>query len=259
MKVINVFCDASIDIDRKIACGGCFITLQEVYPIGTKTNGYYTIQEFNLNEVRDYYSKMYIQHNATNNSAEILAIWAGIVEIIKLRKDYPNAIYRLFADSKISLYGLRDWMKNWIRRCDNGVLVSTSGTPVANQQYFIDIYNMIIDFGIKVELYHQRGHAGESVSVATSRSHFIKANKVPPEALGLTIEEINRCNHIIDNSTRDSLKDYILNGIIRPDTELEGVRPLVFYPRVNMLDTYIQNINKTSIISRHDFKNGYNQ
>ena len=263
MKIVNLFCDASIDINNKIACGGCYVTLQELNRTSTYTNGLSVIGMYNLDEVNEYCSKMYIQHDATNNSAEILAIWSGITEILRIRNDYPYAVFRLFSDSKISLYGLRDWMKNWINRYDpnKGTLISTSGTEVANQQYFIDIYNMIIAFDIKVEFYHQRGHVGESggVNEAASRAHFIRANKVPPEALGLSIKEINRCNHTIDNNTRSALRAYVSNGTFLPNTELEGVRPFTHYPIYDKLDTYIHNINKVSVYSRHDFRNGYNQ
>lgn len=263
MKIVNLFCDASIDTRVNIACGGCFITLQELNPIGSVTNGNFTSTVFDMDNAKDFYSKMYIQHNATNNSAEILAIWTAITEILKIREMYPNAVYRIFADSKISLYGLRDWIKRWIAQYDpeEGILRTSSGDPVANQQYFIDIYDMIIDFNIHVELYHQRGHVGESGKVKTeaSRVHFIKANKVTPEMLGLSMNYLNRGNHIIDNLTRDSLRDYIDRGILRPDTELELINPFIMYPRADKLDVYINNINKTSVSSRHNFRNGYSQ
>lgn len=263
MKIINVFCDASIDTNKHIACGGCYITIQEIVPEVSIINGYRRDTVSSIS-IKDYCSKMYIQHNATNNSAEILAIWTGIQEIIRIREMYPNAIYRVFSDSKISLYGLRDWMKNWINRYDpeKGVLISSSGEEVANQQYFIEIYNLIIELGLKVEFYHQRGHVGESggVSLIMARTQFIKANKVPPVALGLSIEELVRCNHMIDNNTRVALKHYInSNGVLLDNTYEELIHPLRFYPIYERLDDYIHNINKTSVVSRHDFKGGYNQ
>lgn len=245
--IINIFCDASIDIDKKIACGGCYIVLQ-----GNNTS---------CNPLR---YKMYLQHNATNNSAEILAIWAGITEAIKIKEQYPNAIFRLFSDSKISLYGLRDWMKNWIKnsqRRNTDVLINSSGQEVANQQCFIDIFNLIVETGLKIELYHQRGHVGESggIDLDRARVQFIRANKVSPENLGLSIQFLSQCNSYIDNMTRSAIRQYIDYGIIIDDTMVLPIDPMYHYIRANMLPQYIRNINKTSVVSRHDFKGGYNQ
>ena len=247
--IINLFCDASIDVDRKIACAGCYIVVQG--------------ESIHSNPLPLYY-KMYIQHNATNNSAEILAIWAGVTEAIKLRQSKPNATFRLFSDSKISLYGLRDWIKNWIKNSENAntnVLISSVGQPVANQQCFIDIFNLIVESGLKIELYHQRGHVGGSgPRMDKARVQFIRANKVPPESLGLDFDFLCQCNNYIDISTRSALRKYIDNGFIDYETtSIIGINPMHFYIRSNMIHQYIRNINKTSVSSHHDFKGGYSQ
>lgn len=241
--IINLFCDASIDIDKKIACAGCTISMQ------------------NNNANNIIGSRLILQENATNNSAEILAIWIGVVEALKIRQEFPNAIFRLFSDSKISLYGLRDWIKNWVNNITpNGILISSSGNPVSNQQRFIEIYNLIVENALKIELYHQRGHVNDGkITVEQSRIQFIRANKVSPENLGIDIDYINLCNSIIDDSTRRAVKAYVSDGIMLENVELEGQVPMNFLIRVNMLPQYIRNINKTSVISRHDFKGGYSQ
>lgn len=242
--IFNFFCDASIDINTKNACGGCYITCQEDNRCISEI-GYHLM----------------IQQNATNNSAEILAIWIGVVEAIKLKNIYPNAVFRLFSDSKISLYGLRDWMKNWIRNITpDGILISTSGQPVANQQKFIHIFNLIVENNLNIELYHQRGHVVDGrVSMDKARAQFIKANKVPPEGLGLSIEYLSKCNDKIDNLTRKAIQIWQVENTLMPGTELEGFSPLIFNIRDNMLSQYIRCINKTSITSHHDFKGGWSQ
>jgi len=83
--IINLFCDASIELEKKIACGGTYIMAQ-------MDDG--SIQEIGFRRA--------LQLHATNNSSEILAIWLGVVEALKLRNIYPNAVFRLFSDSKIS-------------------------------------------------------------------------------------------------------------------------------------------------------------
>ena len=247
MTVINIFCDASIDNNAHIACGGCYIVKQE-------PNGMTTPLDHRL----------CIQHNATNNSAEILAIYTGVLAAIDFRQIYPNAVFRLFSDSKISLYGLRDWMKNWIKNSQlkgTNILISSSGQPVANQQYFINIFNIIVDKHLCIEFYHQRGHVGESggVSMVKARAQFIKANKVSPELMQTTIGFFCECNKFIDNATRDAVRAYVDHGVIIPNTHIELICPIEFNIKADQLPTYIECINKTSVNSRHDFMGGYNQ
>lgn len=249
--IINLFCDASIDLNRKIACSGCYITSHS-YDMGVPSN------------FIDMGRRLMIQTDATNNSSEILAIWLGVREAIRLRRIYPGAVFRLFSDSKISLYGLRDWMKNWVKNIDsNGILISSSGAPVMNQQKFIEIYNMIIENNLKIELYHNRGHAGGGgkVSLKDARIQFIKANKVPPEGLGLTIEYISNYNSLVDNATREAVRAYdsYLKTGFPSDVEVEGIYPMEFIVRASQCHQYIRCIDKTSVRSRHDFKGGYNQ
>lgn len=242
--IFNLFCDASIDTDKKTACGGCYIVAQ--YP---------------NNRVEQINYSLIIQLNATNNSSEIMAIYAGICEALKLREQYPNAVFRLFSDSKISLYGLRDWMKNWLKNIrEDGTLISSSGKPVMNQQRFIEIYNLIVRNELHIELYHQRGHVLDGkVSEERARVQFIRANKVTPEMLGLNTRYISECNDMIDNLTRTALYQYINCGTFMPNTRLEYEKPFIYYADPRYLHKYITCINKTSVNSRHDFKGGYSQ
>lgn len=245
--IINLFCDASIELEKKIACGGTYIMAQ--------------MDDCSIQEIG---FRRALQLHATNNSSEILAIWLGVVEALKLRNIYPNAVFRLFSDSKISLYGLRDWMKYWIANMkEDGILISSSGKPVMNQQRFIDIYNIIVENNLHIELYHQRGHVGESgkTSLDQARVQFIRANKVTPEALGLSIEFISQCNSKVDNLTRQAVRSYVFHHSILPNTEVERVVPMDMAIKDNMLHQYIRCINKSSLegLTRHDFKGGYNQ
>lgn len=244
--IFNLFCDASIDTNKNIACGGCYISAQDdtaLYSIDTKA---------------------LVQLHATNNSSEILAIWIGIIEALKLRQSHPGAIFRLFSDSKISIYGLRSWMVNWVKNIKpndpNNTLISSSGDPVMNQQRFIDIFNMIVRNNLRIELYHQRGHVGaKDISLQKARIDFVKNNKVSPENLGLTIDYLSQCNNYIDNFTRESLRTFISSGDLVKGVELELQDPMIHYIMKDKLNQYVRCIDKTTVISRHDFKGGYNQ
>jgi hypothetical protein len=92
-----------------------------------------------------------------------------------------------------------------------------------------------------------------------ARSSFIKANKVTPEALGLDIVRISKYNDTVDNMTRNAVYTYIRTGTVVPFAEMELEQPMIFTIRSNMLHQYIRCIDKTTVVSRHDFKGGYNQ
>lgn len=245
--VINIFCDASIDIDARIACGGCIIVMQN-----------------DDGSINPMYHRLCLQTDATNNSSEILAIYTGIKEAIQLKSTYPNAVFRLFSDSKISLYGLRDWIKNWIKNSQlrgTDVLISSSGQPVANQQYFIKIFNVIVDHNLCIEFYHQRGHVGQSggVSMERARAQFIKVNKTSPELMGININFLCHYNNLVDSLTRDAVRAYVDYGKIIENAYFEAFCPINYNIKPDMLPVYVSCINKTSVPSRHDFKGGYNQ
>ena len=196
------------------------------------------------------------------NAAEILAILLGVGEALRIRDNvYPNAIFRLFSDSGISLFGLRDWMVNWIKNMGSDNILRTSQKePVINQQTFIKIYNMIVNHNLKIELYHQKGHITMTdKALREARAYFIKQNKVTPDMLGLSIENIVAFNNMVDNDTRVIEKTYIESGIYDPNNTTlireYHVDPFTFIPRKDMLARYVQNINKTSVLdkSRHNF------
>lgn len=226
MVVVDMFCDASIDKESKIACGGNFTLINEGNnrtPIG--------------------YDGV-IQFNATNNSSEILAIHSAIVRALDFQKVYgPKTLFRIFSDSKISIYGLRDWIQRWITNIDkNGVLMSSSNQPVANQQRYIQIYNMIVMNNLNVRFYHQRGHVIDGkVSLTEARVSFIRANKITPERLGYDIKTLSEYNNMIDNLTRDTVKEYLKfapNFVLPSGVHYEYIDPVLYYIRSDLIYQY---------------------
>ena len=96
------------------------------------------------------------------------------------------------------------------------------------------------------------------ISIDKARASFIKANKVPPEALGLNIEFLCNYNNAVDNATREAIRAYE-SGTLLQDVEVEGIIPMEWNIRSSMSHQYIRCIDKTTVKSRHDFKGGYSQ
>lgn len=185
----NLFCDASMDNKNHIGCAGVIIT---------NGDGSETISGIRL-----------LQQNATNNSVEILAIYIAVNLAIVLRKSYDD-IFNIFSDSKISVFGLKEWVFNWIKKCDiNGILYSSSGDPVKNQDYFKQIIRLIVDNDLKINLFHQNGHINPSNinDVNLLYNTFVRNNLVEPNFIGIKISTIIYYNDIIDRWTREAFNE----------------------------------------------------
>lgn len=170
--VLNIFTDASIYKTDKYmnACSGAIIVCND------------TIIE---NATLPLYS-------ATNNRGELTAILLGLT--IAMKHINPNIMrIQLFSDSKISIFGLREWIYNWIHNSCNGVLMSTSG-EVKNQDLILLILNMISNSQIPIVLYHVRGHHNENKyqDIINFKRSFTNENH-----LGSNIIEDRLCKYLI--------------------------------------------------------------
>lgn len=102
--------------------------------------------------------------NSTNNEGEVYAIKLAIQSCINpyilnmMDINYGGRYINIFSDSKITVFGLREWYSSWIKNKRNGILVSSSGTPVANQEIYISIMRIIHDYDLRVNFYHVSGH-----------------------------------------------------------------------------------------------------
>ena len=65
-----------------------------------------------------------IYRNSTNNNSEIAAIHMAVVNALNYRHQFETI--NIFSDSKICIYGLREWIFNWIadENTKDGVLIS---------------------------------------------------------------------------------------------------------------------------------------
>lgn len=174
--VINIFCDASIKTANGITygCPGSIVVSSD----GTIIRKDSTILV-----------------ESTNNESEIYAILMATQQAIQF-KHYKRA--NIFSDSRISVMGLRDWMKSWIKRSKDGILMSTSGI-VANQQIFLHVLNLIINNLDEYHLYHIDGHCISSKDITTAMKDFKKFNNKEityPETIYLC-----NFNNYVDNFT----------------------------------------------------------
>ena len=150
-------------------------------------------------------SSVFITDDTTNNNSEIKAIRLGVQAALKYKDHFP--CIRLFSDSQICVFGLREWIYKWKTDSTGSTLLSTSGTPVANQEIFLEIANYIVLNNLEIELFHQRGHIA-----LTNPDSFIKAtddfNKFNYNC-GADIELVKKLsyyNNMVDEMTRSHLQ-----------------------------------------------------
>lgn len=201
-ETLNIFTDASIKKINKEYTVGC----PGAVAIKTLDNGDTTF----ITE------QIYLENNATNNSSEIKAIALGIDLALKYRP-YYNKI-NLFSDSKICIYGLREWIFNWIYNTNNNIMYGSSGNPVFNQETFKSIINCIINNNLKINLFHQKGHVDNTkpASVKHAGEVFMQSNLVSGVDDNL-IKCISDYNNYIDIRTKSALDtntEWMKNNII---------------------------------------------
>lgn len=199
---LNIFTDASI---KKIT---------NEYTVGCP--GAVAIRTLDNGDTTFITEQIYLEHNATNNSSEIKAIALGIDLALKFRTGFKTI--NLFSDSKICIYGLREWIFNWIHNIDNNIMYGSSGNPVSNQETFKSIINCIINNNLIINLYHQKGHVNntDSKSVIHAKDVFMESNKVSGVDTNL-IKCISDYNNYIDIRTKSVIEqniEWIKNDIV---------------------------------------------
>lgn len=194
-KSINVFTDASITkIGREfIGCAGMVL--------------------INDNNIYDKYE---IIRHTTNNNSEIKAIRMAVYELLKYKNS--GKILRIFSDSQISIFGIRNRIFNW-EECDAGILAGSAGV-IKNQEIFLDILYTILNNKLHVEFYHQSGHVKyNEKSLIDARKVFMASNGIREEVDLRAIKELAYYNNWVDVKSRNNFKNvdlYHLPDIIDP-------------------------------------------
>lgn len=186
-NTLNIFSDASIKVisdDLSVGCSGAISYI-----------GDYVIDE-----------KIMLIKDTTNMNAEVKAIELGIDQAI-LYKDKVKNI-NLFSDSKVSIYGLREWVFNWVK-CSTDQLCKPTGEPVANQSIYLSIIYKILENNLRINFYHQNGHINlkNQKSINQAKNTFINTNYIDSDIEDDLIKEISLANFIIDRDTRYAVKN----------------------------------------------------
>lgn len=194
-------------------------------------------------------SKLDILRYTTNNNSEIMAIYNGILLAIKYKNMYDTL--NLFSDSKICVFGLREWIFNWIKNISvvNDInmytenynpyrLFNSSNELVANQSEIMLVIQTILANNLNINIYHQRGHISTTKysSIAKAKNCFCENNGIDNISLE-TIINLSTYNNMIDDMTRTNLQQfeysYIPNMIsaiyynYSPDIEIDKYQGLI--------------------------------
>ena len=185
--ILNIFTDASIVKypDETIGCSGFIATTLD-----------------SSGNINDICTGTKINRFSTNNDSEIKAIEMGVNFAIMNKNNFR--LINLFSDSKICIYGLREWIYNWTSTIRNGRLMSTSG-EVMNQEAIKRIICSIINNKLQINMFHQNGHIDckKSKDIEKASNTFLKSNDF--ELDEVSIITISAYNDLIDNFTRSML------------------------------------------------------
>lgn len=143
-----------------------------------------------------------ILRDSTNSESELYAIYMAI-QYALLNRDKVQVI-NIFSDSQFAIYGLREWIFNWVHNIRNDRIYNSSKKEVAHQNIFMGIIYTILEYDLQINLYHNRGHFTES-----KIKQFIELFKVHNFLYDYidsnTARMIIKYNNHIDNDTRNKL------------------------------------------------------
>lgn len=143
-----------------------------------------------------------ILRNSSNSESELYAIYIAIQYAI-INKNKVKVI-NVFSDSQFAIFGLREWIFNWINTIRNDTIYNSAKKEVAHQSIFMNIIYTIIQYDLRVSFYHNRGHFSLN-QIDKFINLFTKHNQLNDYIDRQTAESIIYYNDKIDNDTRDIL------------------------------------------------------
>lgn len=205
-RTLNIFTDASITTlatGEYVSCSGAIAVTGRL--VITKI----------IDEV------FQINRNSTNNNGEIIAIIKGVELALKYRFCFDQI--NLFSDSKICIYGLREWIEKWVMNSRGGTLIGSQNLPVSNQDMIITVVDLILNNNIPIALYHQKGHADMDSKLVKSIMTFKTSNMIDQFITTDYMRVLNQYNNYVDKKSRAVLLDNTYNPIVTPQNLVQYV------------------------------------
>lgn len=232
-ETFNIFTDASI-IHRKIKYAGT----DYLYYFGSPGAEVYLGNKI----ISTHYN---ILPNCTNNQSEITAIKYGIDIGCQLTNLYGIKNINIFSDSKICIYGIREWIFNWIKNMNNGVLYNTSGTMVSNQLQFISIIKSILYYNKSIRFYHIRGHFNSDKFSEKKKFNesFMKENHINMHLDERLIDFFIKANNSVDTTTRNELKKLQESDFVYYDNIIKKMSQYPTKESIFNWDIYIRSLD----------------
>ena len=143
-----------------------------------------------------------ILRESTNNESELYAIYMAI-QFALFNRDKVKVI-NIFSDSQFSVFGLREWIFNWVNHIKNDRLYNSSDKMVANQHIFMNIIYTILYYDLNVSIYHNRGHFRYD-QIEKFIELFTKHNFLSDYIDTKSACKIIHFNDIVDKNTRSLL------------------------------------------------------
>lgn len=139
----------------------------------------------------------------TNNQCELYAIHIAVIEAIQNMDNFK--VINIFSDSQFSVFGLREWIFDWVKNMRDSVMYNSSNKPVANQGLFMSIIYNILNYDLNVNIYHIRGHFNNN-KVDEFITLFSKHNFLNDFIDERLAKELIKYNNDVDQFTRNRLK-----------------------------------------------------
>ena len=173
-----------------------------------------------------------ILRESSNSESELYAIYMAIQFAI-MNKDKVKVI-NIFSDSQFAIFGLREWIFNWINSTRNDIMYNSSKKEVAHQSIFLNIIYTILAYDLKISFYHNRGHFSIK-QIEKFIELFTKHNMLRDYIDRQTAETIIYYNNKIDNDTRDKItklnvypdKLQMLQYVARDDLDMNHYKKLL--------------------------------
>lgn len=217
---INLFVDASTCEKRSYSSTKNFISCAGAILVEDHTK----IAERAISK-----SEFEILDNSTNNIGELYAIFLAVRMAHML---FENEDINIFSDSRISVFGLREWMDTWYRSRDsNGIFHTYYNKKEVANQWLLKLIMYFIAIGSnRIHLYCQKGHVNSSDydMLHSAMCNFKDANYEDIDMKQAA--DISFYNNIVDVTTSYRLS-YRLGGDNKTTTmsDIDGV--IEYYSR----------------------------